>query len=91
MGDHRDPKRAELRCRVNSPLDAVLVSRVSPHEQGSVAQLLRHRLALGLVEVADDDLRAGRVQPTRGGGAEPPATARDDRHCSLDVHRSPFD
>jgi hypothetical protein len=31
------------------------------------------------------------VQLAGGGGAEAPAASSDERHCSLDVHRSPFD
>jgi hypothetical protein len=31
------------------------------------------------------------VQPPGGGGAEAAPASRDERHCSLDVHRPPSD
>ena len=89
--DHRDAQRAELGGRVDGLLNAVGVGHVGPHEQGAVTELVRHRLALGLVEITDDDPCAGRVQPPGGRGAESAAAAGDERHCSGDVHRAPFD
>ena len=88
--DDRDPQRAEVSGRVDGLLNAFLVGRVGAHEQGPVAQLVRYCLALGLIEVTDDDPCAGRVEPAGGGGAEAAAASGDERHCSLDVHRSPF-
>ena len=89
VGDDRDPQRAALGGRVDRALHAVFIGDVGSDEHGPVAQLIRHRLALGLVEVGDDDVRAGRVQPPGGGRPEAAAASGDERRCSLDVHRPP--
>ena len=80
---------AGLGGRCDGRLELLGLEHVGLDEAGSVAELVRERLALLGVEVGDHHRGAVGVQAPGGRLAEARGAADDERACSVDLHRAP--